>query len=31
MAREPVDALDVEVVRRLVEEQQLGAVEERAR
>ena len=30
MAREPVDPLDVEVVRRLVQEQQLGAVEERA-
>jgi hypothetical protein len=29
MAGEPVDPLDVEVVRRLVEEQQLGAVEER--
>ena len=29
MAREPVDALDVEVVRRLVEQQQLGVVEQR--
>ena len=28
MAREPVDALDVEVVGRLVEQQQLGAVEQ---
>ena len=28
VAREPVDGLDVEVVRRLVEQQQLGAVEQ---
>ncbi len=28
VAREPVDALDVEVVGRLVEQQQLGAVEQ---
>ena len=29
VAREPVDALDVEVVRRLVEQQQLGVAEQR--
>ena len=31
VAREPVDALDVEVVGRLVEQQQLGAVEQQPR
>jgi hypothetical protein len=31
MACEPVDGLDVEVVRRLVEQQQLGTVEQQAR
>jgi hypothetical protein len=31
VAREPVDGLDVEVVRRLVEQEQVGAVEQQPR